>query len=237
MRWSQATEVGLVRKQNEDSICLLPELSFFAVADGMGGHMAGEVASKMAIDFLVEKLKDLSNLDSASILAQAVRQSNERVYSFSMQEGIHRGMGTTLTAAMIRKDKLILAHVGDSRAYLVRGDNIIPLTEDHSLVQEMLRSGGITTEQAKKHPRRNILTRALGVEESVTVDLKEIPLELGDILILCTDGLYNLVSDKSIYNIVISADEFESIAEYLADEALKAGGNDNISVIVVKYDG
>ncbi len=236
MKWSQATEVGLVRKLNEDSICIIPELAFFAVADGMGGHKSGEVASNMALESMAKKLKSSNKSNLTDRLLEGVRQANRDIYNSSRQKGINHGMGTTLTAVIIKEKGLILAHVGDSRAYLIREGNISPLTEDHSLVQEMLRHGGITKEQAKDHPHRNVLTRALGIAPSVDVDLKRFELFSGDIVVLCTDGLYNLVSDRTIKELVLSASKPEQAVKNLVDEAIKAGGTDNISVIVVEID-
>lgn len=235
MRWSQATEVGLVRKQNEDSLCVVPELALFAVADGMGGHLAGEVASRMAIESVVHRLKTGGQADTVNNLLDGVRQANSRIFEASRVDGSCRGMGTTLTAAVIREE-LILAHVGDSRAYIIRGDNIHPLTEDHSLVQELIRNGGITREQAREHPHRNVLTRALGTDQLVDVDLIRINPEKGDILLLCTDGLCGLVEDDEILGLVRASAGPDQAVKGLVGEAMKRGGSDNISVIVVEMD-
>ncbi len=236
MRWSQATEVGLVRKQNEDSVCVDPGLAFFAVADGMGGHRAGEVASRMALETVVRRLNAGHREDAAKSLLEGVRQANSSIYAASRSDGSCRGMGTTISAAAIRDGELILAHVGDSRAYLIRGDKIHPLTEDHSLVQEMIRHGGISREQAREHPHRNVLTRALGTDPEVDVDLISTGLEKGDIVLLCTDGLCGLVGDEEILQLVREAGVPHRAVKNLVDEALKRGGADNISVIVVELD-
>ena len=236
MRWSQATEVGLVRRQNEDTLCVIPDLAFFAVADGMGGHQAGEVASKMAVESLSRQLRAGHPEDFAKNLREGVLQANIDIYNASRQDGSHRGMGTTLTAALIQGNELFLAHVGDSRAYLIRDDNIGSLTEDHSLVQEMIRHGGITREQAREHPHRNVLTRALGTDPRVDVDLMNMKLQKGDTLVLCTDGLYGLVSDNRILELVCSATNLEQAVKGLVTESLNNGGMDNISVIVVEID-
>lgn len=236
MRWSQATEVGLVRKQNEDSLCVDPELAFFAVADGMGGHLAGEVASRMAIESVVHRLKAGDRADTVKNLLDGVRQANSEIYAASKTDGSCRGMGTTLTAAVVRGGELILAHVGDSRAYIIRGDKIHLLTEDHSLVQEMIRHGGITKEEAREHPHRNVLTRALGTDPLVDVDLISFKPEKGDILLICTDGLCGLVEDGEILDLVRASAGPDRAVKGLVDEALKRGGSDNISVIVVEMD-
>ncbi|MHB8918217.1 MAG: Stp1/IreP family PP2C-type Ser/Thr phosphatase [Desulfocucumaceae bacterium] len=236
MKWSQATEVGLVRKQNEDSLCAVPDLAFFAVADGMGGHLAGEVASRMAIESVTSHLGNGDGEDTVKSLLEGVRQANRKIYAASRDDGSCRGMGTTLTAAVFREGELILAHVGDSRAYIIRENKIYPLTEDHSLVQEMIRQGGITKEEAREHPHRNVLTRALGTDPLVDVDLIRVRLERGDTVLLCTDGLYGLVGDDEIMELVRATERPDRAVKNLVAEALRRGGNDNISVIVVEMD-
>ncbi|MFZ5632916.1 MAG: Stp1/IreP family PP2C-type Ser/Thr phosphatase [Bacillota bacterium] len=237
MKWSQMTEVGLVRKKNEDSLCVVPDLALFAVADGMGGHQAGEVASRIAVESVSRRIRNGSNDEAVKSLLEGVRLANSKIYSASRDKPTYRGMGTTLTAAVIREKELILAHVGDSRAYIIRGNKIYPLTEDHSLVQEMFRHGGITKEQARDHPHRNVLTRALGTDPLVDVDLIRIKLEKGDILLLCTDGLSGLLEDDEMLRLVREAAHPDQAVQGLVSEAMKRGGSDNISVIVVEIDG
>jgi protein phosphatase len=236
MKWSQATEVGLVRKQNEDFLCVNPGLALFAVADGMGGHLAGEVASRMAIESITRQLQAGDRDDTVKCLLEGFRRANSNIYKASREDGSCRGMGTTLTAAVVRERELVLAHVGDSRAYIIRDDKIHPLTEDHSLVQEMIRQGGLTRKQARDHPHRNVLTRALGTDPLVDVDLITIGLERGDILLLCTDGLYGLLDDEEMLDLVRSSAGPDQAVKKLVDEAVKRGGNDNISVIMVEMD-
>ncbi|MFZ5643297.1 MAG: Stp1/IreP family PP2C-type Ser/Thr phosphatase [Bacillota bacterium] len=236
MKWSQGTEVGLIRKRNEDSVCVIPELALFAVADGMGGHLAGEVASRMAIESVVEELRLGCGSNIENNLLKGVQIANSKVYEVSRRDTSCRGMGTTLTAAVIKEREMVLAHVGDSRAYLIRGERIITLTEDHSLVQEMLKHGGITKEQARDHPHRNVLTRALGTDPSVEVDIIKTVLEKKDIVLICSDGLSGLVEDYEIRQIVNSASGPEQAVKDLIQEALNRGGNDNITVIVVDID-
>lgn len=226
----------MVRKQNEDCLCVVPDLALFAVADGMGGHLAGEVASRMAVDSLTRQVRRGDKGDDTENLLEGVRLGNSDIYKASRDDGTCRGMGTTLTAALIRDGELILAHVGDSRAYIIRGGKIHPLTEDHSLVQEMIRNGGITREQARDHPHRNVLTRALGTDPLVDVDLIRTGLEKGDIILLCTDGLYGMVEDSRILDLAWSAEGPDQAVELLVREALERGGIDNISVIVVEMD-
>lgn len=236
MKWSQATEVGLIRKQNEDSVCVIPELAFFAVADGMGGHLAGEVASRMAIEAIAAQLPGDGREEPDKRLLRGANKANSNIYEASRKDTSCRGMGTTLTAGVIRKGVLILAHVGDSRAYLIRKGGISQLTEDHSLVQEMIRQGGITREQAREHPHRNVLTRALGTDASVNVDLVRVGLMPGDVVLFCSDGLSGLVDDELILRLVKSAAGPDEAVKNLVNEALRRGGSDNISVIVVEPD-
>ncbi|MFZ5597428.1 MAG: Stp1/IreP family PP2C-type Ser/Thr phosphatase [Bacillota bacterium] len=226
----------MVRKRNEDSICINPELSFFAVADGMGGHLAGEVASGMALELVAEQLKGCDCGDMETKLHNGVLAANRKIYDASRDDLTCRGMGTTITAAIIKKREMVLAHVGDSRAYLIRGDRICKVTEDHSLVQEMLKQGGITKEEARDHPHRNVLIRALGTDPLVQVDMIKINLKKGDIILLCSDGLSGLVDDDDILKLVKSSGSPGEAVDSLVSEALRRGGTDNISVIVVEID-
>lgn len=233
MKWSQSTETGLIREINEDSIGVVPERSFFAVADGMGGHLAGEVASRIAVETIARCISTEEQAEIGDKLMKGARLANSKIFSASKSNPKYRGMGTTITAAVIDGNELVLVHVGDSRAYIIRGEDIITVTEDHSLVQELYRNGGITREQAREHPRRNVLTRALGTEAEVNVDLIRFALQKGDTILLCSDGLSGLVEDKRISAIVRAADNPEQAVRDLVAEALERGGTDNISVIVV----
>lgn len=234
MRWSQASEVGLVRQRNEDHVLMAPDLGLFAVADGMGGHRAGEVASRMALGILEEFFRKDAGQDISQVLSDGVTEANSSVYNASLKEASCHGMGTTLTALVVREHYAVLAHVGDSRAYLIRGDDIIQLTRDHSLVQELYREGGITRAQAREHPQRNVLTRALGTAGSVDIDLTRVEIQRGDLLLLCTDGLSNLVEDHDILMLVRQSRNPEKAVTSLIRAALSQGGNDNISVVLVE---
>lgn len=242
MRWSQVSEVGLVRKNNEDCFCINKDLGLFAVADGMGGHRAGEVASKLAIKTLQESLyKKLSFFsDQPRILAEAVHDANREVYRVSSMQENYRGMGTTLTACLIYGErygekKLAVAHVGDSRVYLIRGNNIFRLTEDHSLVQEMVNMGGITEDQAFCHPQRNVLVRALGTTAEVEVDVLNQELLKKDILLLCTDGLTSHLRDEEILSVVMAAGDPGSRVRNLRQETFKRGATDNVTIILIEF--
>lgn len=233
------TNRGLVRKKNEDSFLVDKRRGLFMVADGMGGHKGGEVASKMAIE-LIDRMFNIQNntKDYEQLLKEVIEKANYRIYEESQMRSDCSDMGTTLTTTFINKDSLLIAHIGDSRVYLIRDKKIYQLTEDHSLVGELLRNGEITSEMAQKHPHRNILTRALGTESKVEIDMQNYKLKQGDLLLLCTDGLTNLVNEKEILQVISKKEgNLERSTKELVNLALERGGNDNITVILVCYDG
>jgi protein phosphatase len=221
-----ATDIGQVREGNEDSF--LVDDPLFAVADGMGGHVGGEVASNLALD-TIERLFD----HSAPDLRNLVQAANRAVLERSLLDRTVTGMGTTLTAVLVEADRVRLAHVGDSRAYLLRDGRLQLLTEDHTLVHRMVTSGEITEEEAGTHPHRSILTRALGVEMTVNVDTGELPVRPGDRLLLCTDGLTGMITEGQTREILAAAPDPEDAAKRLVRAANRAGGVDNITVIVI----
>ncbi len=244
------TDVGRVRSNNEDAFCLLPEQGLLAVADGMGGHASGEVASKMALDVIRNCFSggasgtppfigvyDEDRSEWTNRLGSAVRLANMAVFEASGNNAQWQGMGTTVVAALIRKNKLSIAHVGDSRLYLVRYGNIEQLTDDHSVVAEQVKRELITREEASRSEIKNILTRALGTEPEVEVDLEEMTLLDGDILVLCSDGLSNMVSDDDILSAVLSVRDPETAGRTLVKTANERGGLDNITVIVAYLAG
>ncbi|MCL6451141.1 MAG: Stp1/IreP family PP2C-type Ser/Thr phosphatase [Acetobacteraceae bacterium] len=237
MRWAQATEIGLVRSANEDSLCISPQIGLFAVADGMGGHRAGEVASFTALRHLEEELAQRLAAGDApdAALLKAVSAANRRVFELAGQNRHLKGMGTTVTACLYRSGVLIVAHVGDSRAYLCRGNSILQLTEDHSLVRELVKNGGITEQEAAQHPHRNVLTRALGTEQTVAVDLGTFTMRPGDRLVLCTDGLSGYLAPEDILAVVSGGGDLPGVVRDLVNKALSAGGADNITVILVEF--
>lgn len=238
MRWSQATDVGRVRHLNEDSLCARPELGLFAVADGMGGHNAGEVASALAVQELekyVYKHID-SEVNPAVLLEAALQEANRLIYLSARGNEGCRGMGTTITACLLRDKDLYIAHVGDSRAYLIGHKGTVRLTDDHSLVGELLRGGGITEEQAQTHPQRNVLIRALGTEPSVQVDIRQAKVSFGQKVLLCTDGLTSHLRDDEISNIVLTSPEPQESIGLLIKKALERGGTDNVTAILLVVD-
>lgn len=237
MKFSSRSSIGLIRKQNEDSFCINKDLNLIAVADGMGGHRAGEVASSMAVkafeDYLLENRNLLAD-DSQDIMQKAVQAANRVIYEAAGSNSSQKGMGTTLTAAVLDGSNLLLAHVGDSRAYLIHNDKIKQITQDHSLVNEMVKNGSLTEEEANRHPQKNILTRALGTSPEVEIDLLKIKIKENDLIILCSDGLTNLVSREEIMAFAAQENDLDRLVESLVDKAIERGGFDNVTVVVCR---
>ena len=224
------TDVGRQRSANEDSLVVRPPL--FAVADGMGGAKAGEVASAVAVE-AVEAAKE-SGEPAEAQLAGIVREANRRIYDLAVADESRRGMGTTLTLAKLHGDEVSLAHVGDSRAYRMRGGELEQLTRDHSLVAELERSGQITPEAAEHHPQRSIITRALGPEPDVEVDTYTLTGREGDLFLICSDGLTSMISDDEVGSILRSAGSLDEAADALVRAANQSGGKDNITEILFR---
>ena len=232
-----ATDTGNLRGQNEDAH--IAEQNLFAVADGMGGHNAGEVASAMAIEHL--RGIALSGVSSAEAFAQVVRDLNSAIYTSATSTTDQRGMGTTLTAAALlaptdnvdQPSQIVIANVGDSRTYLLRSGGLRQMSVDHSYVQELVTEGLLTVDEARTHPRRNIVTRALGIDEQVSVDTWTIPMFDGDRFMLCSDGLVDEVPLDEITELMREQSAPQLIAERLVTAAKRHGGRDNITVIVV----
>ena len=233
------TNKGLFREINEDN--LMVGNTVFAVADGMGGHAAGEVASEAALGPLraIDE-EDYRDADAATeALTEAVRQANQVVIGKATSDPDLRGMGTTLTTVMVRGRRMHLAHVGDSRAYLLRDGMLEMLTEDHTLVAELVKEGRLTPEQAASHPQRSVITRAIGVESDLVVDFLDAPLDLttGDQVLLCSDGLTGPVSDSLIAEILRSESDGNIACQRLIDAANASGGPDNITCVLLRVEG
>lgn len=230
--WSALTDIGRVRTHNEDSVLAQPPL--FVVADGLGGHEAGEVASSIA----VETLRDHApRRPDAPALARAVKAANRAVLR-AAKEGVGRvGMGTTMTAAIVEGTRVAIAHVGDSRAYLLHDGRLERLTEDHSMVADMIRRGQLTEEESRVHPNRSVITRALGTDSNMTADAFEVDAEPGDRLLLCSDGLTSMLEDARIGEVLGAYRDPTVVGQALIAEANEAGGHDNISVIVIDIEG
>jgi protein phosphatase len=226
------TDTGRQRRDNEDS--MLARAPVFVVADGMGGAQAGEVASQIAIDAFRQGLPDSGSPEER--LASRAREANQRIHEISRAEHERAGMGTTLTAVYLNDSNLAIAHVGDSRAYLFRDGSLKRLTQDHSLVDELVRQGKLTEAQAAEHPQRSIITRALGPEPTVDVDTWTYPVQAGDVLLLCSDGLTSMISEERVAEILASSPTIEQAAQRLIDEANEAGGRDNITVVLSRLE-
>ena len=223
-----ATDVGLVREGNEDSY--LTDEPLFAVADGMGGHRGGEVASQLAVETLEKLFKK-----GIGELPDQVQEANRVVFERSVVDEKVAGMGTTLTAALVEGDRIRLAHVGDSRAYLLREGDLRLLTEDHTLVHRMVTEGEISKEEAETHPQRSVLTRALGVETVVDVDDDMVQVRPGDRLLLCTDGLTSMVSEQAVEEVLGAVPDPQEAAQRLVQLANEGGGTDNTTVVVLDF--
>ena len=226
------TDTGRQRRENEDSA--IARAPMFVVADGMGGARAGEVASQIAIESFQRGLPDSGN--SEEQLAERVREANRAIYDRASQEPDLSGMGTTLTAAYVLDSEVAIAHVGDSRAYLFRDGELRRLTQDHSLVGELVARGKLTEEQAAEHPQRSIITRALGIEREVEVDTWSHPVRAGDIVLLCSDGLTSMISEERVAEALAGAPALEEAASRLIAEANAAGGRDNITVVLFRLE-
>lgn len=240
MKISAKTDTGKVRTNNQDYF-LAGELNngvtWAIVCDGMGGAMGGNVASETAVRIISEKLisgyhEGMNDNSVKLLMMSAIEAANASVYSKSTNDESLKGMGTTVVAAIINQDTVYLAHVGDSRIYIISSDSIIQMTTDHSVVQMMIENGEITPEEAKTHPKKNVITRALGVEESIRIDYSQEIFNENDILLLCSDGLTNYVSDEEIKKICLENDRF-LLADKLVDAANEKGGGDNITVVTV----
>ncbi len=232
------TDVGRVRANNEDSFFCDGEKGIFIVADGMGGHNSGEVASSFAVslvkDFLVQKSSDFGCRISSADLEAGVKAANSLVYAKGRALPKDSGMGTTLVCACGDGETLTVAHVGDSRAYILRKGVLSCLTEDHSVVQEQIRRGLIRQEEAAVSELQNLLTRAVGSNPEVDVDISTHPLFFGDLLLLASDGLTKMVPDFRIQEILSRKEDISTLASKLVSEALKAGGLDNVTVVVAR---
>jgi protein phosphatase len=228
----EKSDTGLARRANEDNFFARAPL--FVVADGMGGAQAGEVASRLAAETFAPGLPDGGTTEER--LATRVLEANARIHKLSQEDRDRAGMGTTLTAAYLDGEELAVAHVGDSRAYLWRDGELTRLTRDHSLVDELVRRGKLTEEEAAEHPQRSIITRALGPEPEVEVDTRTYRAQAGDVLLLCSDGLTSMISEQLIAGILRGAEGLEGAGRELVDAANAAGGRDNITVVLFRLE-
>jgi protein phosphatase len=231
------TDVGLKRSKNEDIHSVNPELGICLVADGMGGAAAGEVASNIFKEVAVKIFAtsaDRSENYTKQLVQTAFRAANEQILIHIKENPEHKGMGCTAELLAFSDNTIILGHIGDSRTYRFRNGEFKQMTRDHSLVQDQIDQGNITVEQARKHPLKNIILRAVGIQENLALDLVTIKPHQNDIFLLCSDGLTDMVDDPTIHKILGSGDDLEKTAENLIQAAKESGGNDNITVVLCK---
>lgn len=232
------TDIGRKREVNQDYVFATDETignlpNLLVVADGMGGHRAGDFASRFTVEVLAEEVQNCKETHPETILGNSIQAANERLLEEAEKDNRLEGMGTTLVAATILDHVLYFANVGDSRLYLINKE-IRQLSKDHSMVEEMVRLGGLTEEEAKHHPDKNIITRAIGVKQKVEPDFFEYRLKGGDIILMCSDGLTNMVDDDEIFQIVKSARDIVEAVESLIQRANENGGSDNIGVVLAQ---
>ena len=238
MKYSAVTDVGKIRSSNQDTVFAsdepvgaLPNL--FVVADGMGGHKAGDFASQYTVRCVSSYARETDEESACRILQGGMQRANRELNTMARSEPDKQGMGTTMVAAVIDRHEMYVANVGDSRLYLLRGGLLIQITEDHSFVQEMVADGQLTKEEARVHPRKNVITRAIGAMDDLRVDFFHVELEDGDGILLCSDGLTNMLEDLRIGQILQAAGTVEERTRALVGAANDAGGADNISVVYV----
>ena len=233
------TDVGVVRSGNEDNFLLDCAQGLFIVADGMGGHAAGEVASEMAVNIVSRELGSLRGLpdgEAASRLRTAIRKANGAIFERTLAEHEKRGMGTTATVMVLFSQRYMIGQVGDSRAYLLREGRLLQLTKDHSYVQEQVDAGLLTPEQARTHPYSNVITRCVGASMDVVPDIYFGKLEAGDVILLASDGLTGMLEDEQLAKILTTEDNPESAVNRMIADANRRGGLDNITAIVIRVE-
>ncbi|MGN7469933.1 Stp1/IreP family PP2C-type Ser/Thr phosphatase [Brevibacillus sp. SAFN-007a] len=241
MEIAMKSHVGRVRQVNEDYYACVADLNgrvLAIVADGMGGHQAGDIASRLAVERIVKELRHLDGQldaeDAREQLMNAVLLANKEVYEYAVSHPECSGMGTTVVAALLGESSVITAHIGDSRLYVYNADGLVMKTEDHSLVNELLKSGQITEEEASVHPHRNVIMRSLGTEPDVLIDLGQFEWSEGDVVLICSDGLTNKVGHASLENWLQKQISLQAKVDGLVQEALDAGGEDNITLVAVQ---
>ena len=239
MEISAATSAGCIRPLNEDAYYVSEPDStgmvLAIVADGMGGHNAGEIASGKAVGIVQKDVAEQGDKSAREILVKAVDDANREIYEMSKNKKSLSGMGTTMTACVAENNNVTAVQVGDSRLYRIRKDSITQITKDHSLVEMLVESGEITKEEAKSHPQKNIITRAVGTDKTVESDVYEFKTKKDDVILLCSDGLVNMVEDETILSIINTSKNLEEAANNLVLNAETAGGTDNITVILIRF--
>ena len=243
MEYYYMTDVGKIRDHNEDSVVITENLSgevLLTVADGMGGHKAGEVASSIAISNIGKRFRELSTIgnkdDAINWLKETVNETNNLIYQYTVEHPESEGMGTTLVLALVTKDFLLFGNIGDSSGYVLKNGKIHKITNDHTLVNMLVKSGELTEEQAKAHPKKNVLMRALGIEKDLEMDIFDVETDV-DSVFLCSDGLTNMLSNNQIEKVLNENLEIEEKLMKLIYKANNRGGNDNISVAYLEKGG
>lgn len=233
MNITACTDVGRVRKENQDSYYISPSKQYMIIADGMGGHNGGEVASQMAISLMrtyIDKQKPKTEQQTIKMLKSGIDEVNQIIYGMAKEDETLKGMGTTLIICYFLNNAAVIAHIGDSRLYHINGCKIELVTKDHSIVEQLIDQGSITREQAKTHPQKNMITRAIGTDWGVEPDIYVINILESDKLVLCTDGLSNMVSEEEILSLTVTTED----PKQLVDLANARGGIDNITVLIMK---
>lgn len=238
MRAYAKTDIGSKRTMNQDYLYCSTESvgsfqNLFIVADGMGGHKAGDYASKLCVETMVASIEQSAHKTPVSLFEEAVATANKAVFDEARRHAEYEGMGTTVVACTKQDNTLYIANIGDSRLYLIR-DGIAQITDDHSLVEEMVKQGNITESEARMHPQKNIITRALGINGEVQADFFEIEVQQDDIILLCSDGLSNMIEDEDMEYIVRNSGSLQEAGESLIVRANENGGNDNITVVLAE---
>jgi PPM family protein phosphatase len=249
LKYAGMTHVGMKRTHNEDNLCLLAEESLYIVADGMGGHASGEVASAMAVETVTSffrmttrdeevtwPFKEEKNLRyDENRLVAGIKFSNQRIFEAAAREARFKGMGTTIVTAFFTQGGAYLGHVGDSRGYRIRDDKIEQITDDHSLLNDYIKANKLTPEEIEHFPHKNVIVRALGMKETVQVDVNRLDPKPDDFYLLCSDGLSSMIGDDKILEITLNSRDLESACENLVAAANAAGGTDNITVILIQF--
>lgn len=248
LRAAGLSHVGMKRTHNEDALCLLSEYSLYIVADGMGGHSSGEVASRMAVETISNFFK-MTTRDEESTwpfkeeknlrydenrLVAGIKWSNRRIYEAASREPKYKGMGTTIVTAFFTQGGAYLGHVGDSRGYRIRDGRIEQITEDHSLLNDYIKANKLTPEEIENFPHKNVIVRALGMKELVQVDVNRLDPRPGDYYLLCSDGLSGMISDDTILDVVLSTKDVKAACKIMVDKANEAGGTDNVTLSLIE---
>ena len=236
MQYYGLTDQGMVRKQNEDCFFVDEKNGVFFVADGMGGHNGGKMASQMSADITKEYVNEHIPTDEnvSLLLEEAIQKANSDIYHKAKKERAYNGMGTTVEACALKSDKLFSFHVGDSRLYRLRAGKLVQLTTDHSYVEVLVQNGNITRKEARSHPNRNVITRAVGTDPSVEIDRAEFSVKTGDVYLICTDGLTEMLDDRAIKKIILLDLPLKERVEKLIETANEKGGTDNVTALMIE---